>query len=149
MQKLSASRCCCAQGLETSQAFNHLPTHICTSITTPVILQHVYCLYHPLSNCPPLPSSPPLSHHLAQTSELEFTGSTENDIRVIGFAVVILLLAIALIGLDWEAKVRYFNTGFISGGYGPLIYFLSPLQGKKVSQNLICMVTSFFETIFP
>ena len=37
----------------------------------------------------------------------EFTGSPENDIRVIGFAVVLILLAIALIGLDWEAKVRH------------------------------------------
>ena len=40
-----------------------------------------------------------------QASDLTFTGNTENDIRVIGFAVVILLLGIALIGLDWEAKV--------------------------------------------
>lgn len=35
-----------------------------------------------------------------------FTGSDPtNDIRVVGFGLVTLLLIIALIGLDWEAKV--------------------------------------------
>ena len=34
-----------------------------------------------------------------------FTGSQTNDIRVIGFVLVTLLLIVALVGLDWEAKV--------------------------------------------
>ena len=34
-----------------------------------------------------------------------FTGSRINDIRVVGFVLVSLLLVVALIGLDWEAKV--------------------------------------------
>ena len=36
---------------------------------------------------------------------VSMTGSQINDIRIIGILVVILLLVIALIGLDWEAKV--------------------------------------------
>lgn len=34
-----------------------------------------------------------------------FTGMKINDIRVVGILLVILLFGIALIGLDWEAKV--------------------------------------------
>ena len=34
------------------------------------------------------------------------TGDRDNDIRVIGILVLIVLLVIALIGLDWEAIVR-------------------------------------------
>ena len=41
-----------------------------------------------------------------QDSNLSITGSSQtNDIRVIGVVVVLLLLGVALIGLDWEAKV--------------------------------------------
>ena len=36
---------------------------------------------------------------------MSFTGDRTNDIRVIGVMLVILLLIIALIGLDWEALV--------------------------------------------
>ena len=36
---------------------------------------------------------------------ISFTGSRTNDIRVVGILVVLLLFAVALIGLDWEAKV--------------------------------------------
>lgn len=34
-----------------------------------------------------------------------FTGARINDIRVVGLILVLLLCGIALIGLDWEAKV--------------------------------------------
>ena len=40
-----------------------------------------------------------------QESNLVFTGSEVNDIRVIGFFLVTLLLIVALVGLDFEAKV--------------------------------------------
>ena len=40
-----------------------------------------------------------------------FTGSNPtNDIRVVGFGLVTLLLIIALIGLDWEAKVLVYQS---------------------------------------
>ena len=40
-----------------------------------------------------------------------FTGSNPtNDIRVVGFCLVTLLLIIALIGLDWEAKVLMYQS---------------------------------------
>ena len=43
---------------------------------------------------------------LQEYSGAPFTGSDPtNDIRVVGFGLVTLLLLIALIGLDWEAKV--------------------------------------------
>ena len=58
----------------------------------------------PPSLPPSLPPSSPL-----QGGGLSMTGSVENDIRLIGFVVVILLLIIALIGLDWEAKVCIFT----------------------------------------
>ena len=51
-----------------------------------------------------------------KVSGLEFTGSADNDIRVIGFAVVSLLLVIALIGLDWEAKVWSMERPLLSHG---------------------------------
>lgn len=47
---------------------------------------------------------------LQEYSGSPFTGSDPvNDIRVVGFCLVTLLLVIALIGLDWEAKVNVYN----------------------------------------
>ena len=46
---------------------------------------------------------------LQEYSGAPFTGSNPtNDIRVVGFGLVTLLLLIALIGLDWEAKVLFY-----------------------------------------
>ncbi len=43
---------------------------------------------------------------LLQEFNVSFTGDRMNDIRVIGVMLVIILLIIALVGLDWEAIVR-------------------------------------------
>ena len=42
---------------------------------------------------------------LQEHTGTSFTGSQINDIRVVGFIVVTLLLMVALIGLDFEAYV--------------------------------------------
>ena len=44
---------------------------------------------------------------------MTFTGSQINDIRVIGFGLVTLLLIVALVGLNFEAKVSYQTCVFI------------------------------------
>ena len=47
-----------------------------------------------------------VSRDLLQECETcSFTGSRINDIRVIGIMIVLVLFLVALIGLDWEAKV--------------------------------------------
>ena len=47
-----------------------------------------------------------MSYDLSQECETcSFTGSRINDIRVIGIMIVLVLFLVALIGLDWEAKV--------------------------------------------
>jgi len=38
---------------------------------------------------------------------MSFTGSRVNDIRVVGFILVTLLLLVALVGLDFEAYVSW------------------------------------------
>lgn len=43
---------------------------------------------------------------LQECDSCVFTGSKVNDIRVVGCMLVILLFLIALVGLDWEAKVH-------------------------------------------
>ena len=42
---------------------------------------------------------------LQECESCSFTGSRINDIRVIGIMIVLVLFLVALIGLDWEAKV--------------------------------------------
>ena len=44
---------------------------------------------------------------LQQDNGAVFTGTVDNDVRVIGLGVVTILLVIVLIGLDWEAVVGH------------------------------------------
>lgn len=79
------------------------------SLTPSIHSLPVLSFFSPSSTLPP-PLLP------LQGGGLSMTGSEENDIRIIGLVVVILLLIIALIGLDWEAKVHmnmYINIVYI------------------------------------
>ena len=69
-----------------------------------------------------------------QTSNIEITGSTLNDIRLISCIAVCSMLAIALIGTEWESKVSSRSPGFRVKE----ISIICPLVFRRKSYFLWC-----------